>query len=94
MPVGGGPPTQLTVGAHVLPCSDIAWSPDGSRVAFETVRNGHGQVWTVGMADRRIERFENTFMSAICSQMSWAPAARIAYLSEDHHGVRLLDPTS
>ncbi|MPZ17401.1 MAG: prolyl oligopeptidase family serine peptidase, partial [Luteitalea sp.] len=39
MSSGGGPPVQVTQGQYEI--SRIAWSPDGTRVAFDTNEGGH-----------------------------------------------------
>jgi Tol biopolymer transport system component len=78
----------------VLPYSFIAWSPDGQRLAFQTLRAGRSQVWTTSVADGTVQRFEQTSSSTIYGHLAWAPGARIAYMRPDIHNIHLIDPAS
>ncbi len=61
VPLGGGPPRQLTDGPHED--SDPAWSPDGQRIAFVSNRtdepdfNRNTDIWVVDAAGGPARRF-------------------------------------
>ena len=93
MPISGGSPVQVTSGARVWSRSLIAWSPDGARIAFESVRGAKGEVWTANIEDGELRRYERTNMNYFTSHLAWAPGARIAY---QHPGdaIALLNPVT
>jgi len=88
--------TQLTVGARVWPQVPIAWSPDGKRLAFASVRGGRGQVWAADVEGGRLEAFGASRVEPFAGALAWAPGARIAYRRSggDVDPVDLLDPAT
>ena len=93
MPIDGGVAQQITVGARVWPGVGIAWSPDGGRMAFASVRGGRPRVWVAGVADGRQRSFERSQI-AMFGGLTWAPGSRIAYRHSDTRNISLLDPAS
>ena len=45
MPAGGGEPVQLTTGSGGS--YSAAWSPDGRRIAFHSLRDGNRDLYTM-----------------------------------------------
>lgn len=94
MPFSGGPAIKVTTGANVRPEAQIAWSPDGTRLAFNTIRNGHSQVWVVTLADGAMRAFAESRMSISTAALTWAPGSSIAYQTTQNGGIKLIDPAS
>lgn len=94
LPIKGGPAVQITSGARVHPESQIAWSPDGTKLAFNTIRNGHAQVWVATLADDTMRAFAASRMSTSTGALTWAPGSSIAYQSTDNGSINLIDPVS
>jgi eukaryotic-like serine/threonine-protein kinase len=91
MPATGGDPTPITLGARVWGKSRIAWSPDGSRIAFVSVRSGKANLWIATINGGRLQSFDRTRVHT-SGQIAWAPGERIAYQPAPHFNIRLLDP--
>lgn len=94
MPVSGGRPERITFGAHVKPMSDVAWSSDGSELAFVSARAGRFQIAIARMSDGRVRWLEKTFAHKRQGHLSWAPARRIAYQTHDGNAINSVDPVS
>jgi DNA-binding SARP family transcriptional activator/Tol biopolymer transport system component len=94
MPIDGGPATQLTFGARVWPDGQIAWSPDGREIAFESVRAGRARVWIASAGDGRLRELNGTRIHLYTGHLTWAPGREIAYLTDERRRVNLVDPTS
>jgi len=93
MPIAGGRAIPITAGAKVWPGSEIAWSPDGHQIAFQSVRAGFSQVWVVAVSSGELRRFERTTTSIRSPHLTWAPGSRIAYKIPRTY-VRVLDPVT
>jgi DNA-binding SARP family transcriptional activator/Tol biopolymer transport system component len=89
----GGSPVQVTAGARIWPRSEIAWSSDGQRIAFQTIRDGRSQVWVVEVSSGQMRGFPNTSTSTATSHLTWAPGSRITYQAPRTF-IRVLDPTT
>jgi Tol biopolymer transport system component len=78
----------------VRPEAEIAWSPDGTKLAFNALRNGHSQVAVVNLADGTIRAFGESRMSISTAALTWAPGSSIAYQTTQNGSIRLIDPVS
>lgn len=94
MPARGGRAVKVTTGARVRPETQIAWSPDGTKLAFNTIRSGHSQVWVVTIADGTMRAFPESRMSISTAALTWAPGSSIAYQTTENGSVNLIDPAS
>jgi hypothetical protein len=56
-----------------------AWSPDGSRIAFISNRGGSYQIWVMGADGQNARVLTHVPYVEWGSQISWAPAATIAF---------------
>jgi DNA-binding SARP family transcriptional activator/Tol biopolymer transport system component len=94
LPIDGGPAVRITSGARVHPESQIAWSPDGTRVAFNTIRDGRSQVWVANVREGTMRGFPESRMSTTTGALTWSPGSSIAYQTTDGGSINLLDPVS
>jgi DNA-binding SARP family transcriptional activator/Tol biopolymer transport system component len=93
MPIDGGRTIQISQGARIWPRSEIAWSPDGQQIAFQTVRAGRSQIWLAAVSSGEMRGFPNINTSIRTTYLTWAPGSRIVYGLPDVH-LRVLDPTT
>src|SRR5688572_26717681 len=52
---------------------DPAWSPDGTRIAFTSVRDGYKQIYVLDVNSLAITRLTNTSADIESSQPAWSP---------------------
>jgi dipeptidyl aminopeptidase/acylaminoacyl peptidase len=59
------------------------WSPDGTRIAFETTRDGNRELYVMNWLGNAVTRITNT--PSVCEQLpSWSPdGTRLVFLAED-----------
>ena len=57
-----------------------AWSPDGKRIAFTSLRDGYMQIYSINLADLSVTRLTNTSSDIDTRQPAWSPFSNeIAY---------------
>jgi eukaryotic-like serine/threonine-protein kinase len=57
-----------------------AWSPDGKRIAFTSLRDGYMQIYSINIADQSVTRLTNTTSDINTRQPAWSPFSnQIAY---------------
>lgn len=75
--IASGKETNLTQGVGG---TDPAWSPDGTRIAFSSLRDGNYEIYTMGLKGDQIQRL--TYTEWAEAEPSWSPDGRqIAYVS-------------
>lgn len=75
---GSSPPRQLTNPAGKD--SNPRWSPDGTRILFESTRSGSSQLWVIGLNGGEAQQL--TKISTDASSGTWAPNGKhIAFVS-------------
>jgi Tol biopolymer transport system component len=52
---------------------DPAWSPDGKRIAFTSLRDGYMQIYAINLDDQSVTRLTNTNSDIDTRQPAWSP---------------------
>ncbi len=98
VPVEGGAPQQLTLTRRAVAGlwghPNVAWSPDGTQLAFGVLAGGAPHVATISANGGVARIFERTQLSGFTGSMAWAPGARILYHRKGHRNFNLLDPST
>ena len=93
IPIGGGEPTQITSG-QALDKSPV-WSPDGSRLAFVSIRDNVPRVWTVDADGRSSVEVPSGQAEALINMaLDWLPDGRLIWLAPGGRDYRITDVTS
>jgi Tol biopolymer transport system component len=97
VPGEGGALQQLTRTGRVVAgfggSNSVAWSADGTQLAFGVLAGGALRVATIS-ADGGVARtFESTRLSGNAN-LAWAPGARILYHRQGNRNFDLLDPST
>ena len=87
MPIGGGRATRITTGAvfDMQP----RWSPDGSRIAFISDRDGNNNLWTVkpdGTDPKQVSKESNREVNS----PAWAPDGQYVFVRKHFVDTRSL----
>jgi TolB protein len=62
---------------------DPAWSPDGKRIAFTSLRDGYMQIYTINLEGQSVTRLTKTTSDIDTRQPAWSPFNnQIAYAEE------------
>jgi dipeptidyl aminopeptidase/acylaminoacyl peptidase len=79
VPIGGGEPRQLTNDEHSS--SSPRWSPDGTKLAFISGRDGEDQIWTIDITSGALKKI--TSISTGAADPVWSPdGAWLAFASD------------
>ncbi len=79
LPPEGGTPTRLTGNASYEDCP--RWSPDGTKIAFESTRDGNREIYVMNADGSGQTRLTNALGAD--STAAWSPdGAKIAFVSE------------
>ncbi len=64
-----------------------AWSPDGKRIAFTSLRDGHMQIYSINLVDQSVMRLTNTSSDIDTRQPAWSPFSNQIAYAEKRLGV-------
>ena len=57
-----------------------AWSPDGTHIAFTSLRDGYMQIYSINLEDNAVQRLTETVDTDYARQPAWSPSGnQIAY---------------
>ncbi len=63
-----------------------AWAPDGKRIAFTSLRDGHMQIYVYDLTDQSVKRLTNTSTDIDTRQPSWSPFSNQIVYAEKRVG--------
>jgi len=87
--LSGGAPVQLTTGN--TRDTGPRWSPDGTKIAYESASNGDHALWVVDVKQRKPVRVagwrqSNFFVSKAGETLAWSPNSQsIAFVAAEEH---------
>ncbi|CAM8638380.1 amidohydrolase family protein [Sphingobium sp.] len=94
LPVGGGPLKRLSGDFDDLAQPD--WSPDGSRIAFQSYRTGHFHIWSVAADGGDMRQHTDGLLDD--REPRWSPDGKTIAFSSDRadgrYAIYLLDVAS
>ena len=90
MPLEGGQAREVARVADLG--GAIAWSPDGTQLAFGAVDAGVVRVWHVDAAGGEPQPFEGTELSDDTRHIEWAPGEGIIYQRPGNQEFLVIDP--
>ncbi len=71
---------------------NLAWSPDGSQLAYTTKRATHGEIWRVTVATGAHEKLVENESGSELPTVTWAPGTQIIYSTIGNRSFVALDP--
>ena len=93
MSIDGGKASQITYGARVATTGGVAWSPEGDRLAFTSVRGSRPQLWVASVVDGSVRSLDRA-ASGYMADLVWAPGSEIALQAPEDNNIALVDPVS
>lgn len=75
-----------------FPYTDVAWSPDGQRIAFVAQHQNKLKIWTAKVSDGTARPFPASETSQGGFELTWSPAPFIVYQRPGNRNFHIIDP--